>query len=363
MNKTCVFILVLLWPLAAAAQADSPRSWDELVAAARKEGKVVVLGPPTTEMRQIMPAAFKARFGITLEYLGGRSSESTARLRSERNAGVYTADAILGGIQTMATILHREKMLDPVKPVLILSEVLDGSKWKKGKLWFMDPEQQYVLRLFNTASPPFYVNTNVVKPGDLRSAHDLLNPKWKGRMAAQDPTVPGPGSNQAARFYLRFGEEFVKQLYIDQKIVFSRDRRQLTDWVMRGTYPITFDAEDDELERMRKEGVPIMAVYTLPDLPGTLSGGEGLLALLNHAPHPNAAKVFANWIASKEGLEVYSRTRGGAPTRSDINAAAYLPEPSIPPPGSNYFDTYDWEFTVTTKEKIRQYMKDLLRAR
>src|SRR5581483_2213239 len=206
----------------------------------KREGKVVVLGPADPQVRQELPAAFKARFGITLEYLGGRSSESTARLRSERNAGVYTADAILGGIQTMATILHREKMLDPVKPVLILSEVLDGSKWKKGKLWFMDPEQQYVLRLFNTASPPFYVNTNVVKPGDLRSAHDLLNPKWKGRMAAQDPTVPGPGSNQAARFYLRFGEEFVKQLYIDQKIVFSRDRRQLTDWVMRGTYPITF---------------------------------------------------------------------------------------------------------------------------
>ncbi|MBA2690085.1 MAG: extracellular solute-binding protein [Burkholderiales bacterium] len=355
------FALVLMCCALVAQAAEQP--WDELVAAAKREGKVVVLGPADPQVRQELPAAFKARFGVTLEYLGGRSSESTARLRAERSAGVYTADAVLAGIQTMATILHREKMLDPVKPALILPEVVDGSKWKKGKLWFMDPEQQYVLRLFNTAGPVFYINTQAVKPADLRSARDLLNPKWRGKISAHDPTVPGPGSNQAARFYLRFGEEFVKQLYVDQKLMISRDRRQLTDWLMRGTYPISFDAEDDQLERMRKEGLPVMAIYSLPDLPGTLSGGEGQVALLSHAPHPNAAKLFVNWIASKEGLEIYSRTRGGAPTRSDIDAASYLPEQIIPRAGVNYFDTYDWEFTVTTKEKIRLRMKELLQAR
>lgn len=359
MAKWLALALVCCASTAPAAE----RPWDDLVAAAKREGKVVVLGPADPQVRQELPAAFKARFGVTLEYLGGRSSESTARLRAERSAGVYTADVVLAGIQTMATILYREKMIDPLKPVLILPEVVDDSKWKKGAPWFMDPEQQYVLRLFNTVSPAFYINTQVVKPNDVRSVRDLLDPKWKGRISAHDPSVPGPGSNQAARFYLRFGEDFVKQLYVDQKVVISRDRRQLTDWLMRGTYPISFDAEDDQLERMRKEGLPVMAVYSLPDLPGTLSGGEGQVALLSHAPHPNAAKLFINWIASKEGLEIYSRTRGGAPTRSDIDAAAYLPAPIIPRPGANYFDTYDWEFTVTTKEKIRLEMKELLRGR
>lgn len=150
-----------------------------------------------------------------------------------------------------------------------------------------------------------------------------------------------------------------RKLYIGRKPVFSRDRRQLTDWLIRGTYPISFDAADDQLERMRKEGLPVQAIYSLPDLPGTLSGGEGQ----SHAPHPNAAKVFVNWIASKEGLEVYSRTRGGAPTRSDIDAKAYLPEAIIPKPDASYFDPYDWEFTVTKKKKIRAHMKKLVRGR
>ncbi len=369
-RKTAIVKLLALVLLGFAAYAgaqtpaqikDRNKQWDLLIAAARKEGKAVVLGPPDSQVRQELPAAFKARFGVTLEYLGGRSSEATAKLRAERQAGIYTVDAALAGIQTMATILYREKMLDPIKPALILPEVVDASKWKKGKLWFMDPEQRYILRLFNTVGPSFYINTRAVNAAELRSARDLLDPKWKGKISAHDPTVPGSGSNQAARFYLQFGEAFVRRLYVDQKPMISRDRRQLTDWLIRGTYPISFDAEDDQLERLRKEGFPIMPVYDLPDLPGTLSAGVGQVALLNHAPHPNAARLFVNWIASKEGLEIYARTRGGAPTRNDIDELRFLPAEIIPRPGVNYFDTYDWEFTLTTKEQVRLRMKELLR--
>ncbi len=359
MAKVLAMVLMCCASFAHAAE----QSWNELVAAAKREGKVVILGPPDPQVRQELPAAFKARFGITVDYLGGRTSETAAKLRAERNAGTYTVDVVLAGIQSMATIFYREKMLDPLKPVLVLPEVIDGSKWKNGKLWFMDPEQQYILRLFNTVGPSFYINTREAKASEFRSARDLLNPKWKGKISAHDPTVPGSGSNQAARFYLQFGEDFVKKLYVDQKPMISRDRRQLTDWLIHGTYPISFDAEDDQLERLRKEGFPVMAVYSLPDLPGTLSAGVGQVALLSHAPHPNAAKVFVNWIASKEGLEVYSRTRGGSPTRNDIDERSFLPAEIIPQKGVKYFDTYDWEFTVTTKENVRLRMKELLRAR
>ncbi|MBA2690001.1 MAG: extracellular solute-binding protein [Burkholderiales bacterium] len=356
---------LLAWALFCCAlpAQSAEQSWNELVAAARREGKVVVVGPPDSRVRQELPAAFKAQFGITVEYLGGRTSEAVAKLRTEHSAGTYTVDVALGGIQTMSTVLHREKMIDPLKPLLIQPEVLDSSKWKKGKLWFVDPEQQYILRLFNTVEPSFSINTREVKASVLRSARDLLDPKWKGKIAVHDPTVPGSGSNTAARFYLQFGEQFVKQLYLDQKLSISRDRRQLTDWLIHGTYPIAFDAEEDDVEQMRKEGLPIMAVYSLPDLPSVLSPGVGQVAMMKNAPHPNAAKLFINWIASKKGLEVYARARGESPTRNDIDEASFLPAAKIPRPGTHYFDISDWEFTVTTKEKIRLQMKELLRAR
>jgi iron(III) transport system substrate-binding protein len=345
-----------------AAPPDWEKQWNQLIADAQKEGKVVILAPPDPQVRQALPAAFKKRFGVTMEYLGGRSNESSARLRTERQAGVYTVDVALSGIQTMATIFHREKMLDPLPPVLILPEVLDGSNWKKGKLWFMDPEQKYILRLFSSVGTMIYINTRGVEPGELRTSKDLLDPKWKGKIITHDPTVPGAGSNDAAQLYVQFGEDFVKKLYVDQKPMISRDRRQVTDAIIHGTHPIALSPSGDDLERLAAEGYPLQPVESLQDLPGSIAAGVGQVALLSNAPHPNAAKLFINWIASKEGLEVFSRARRDATTRNDIDELSYLPREMVPRPGVDYFDTYDWEFTVTTKEMVRLRVKELLQA-
>jgi len=173
--------------------------------------------------------------------------------------------------------------------------------------------------------------------------------------------VPGTGSNDAARLYVQFGEDFIKKLYIDQKPQIVRDRRQITDGILRGSYAIALGAEDDDMDKLSKEGMPIHAVYELQDLPGTLSAGVGQLGLIANAPHPNAARLFINWMASKEGLELFCRTRGGAPTRNDIGEERFLPAQAIPKPGVEYFDSFGWEFTLSTKEKIRERMGELLR--
>ncbi|HZS63159.1 MAG TPA: extracellular solute-binding protein [Xanthobacteraceae bacterium] len=359
MNRFIVLLLLFFFaPSAMAQNADWRKTWDDLLAAAQKEGKVVVAGPPSKEVRQSLPPAFEKRYGIKLEYIAGRSSETATKLRAERQANANSIDALIGGIQTMATILYREKMIDPVRPVLVLPEVTDGSKWKKGSLWFSDPDDKYILRLSNTVSTTFYYNTKIVQPGEIKSVKDLLEPKWMGKICLQDPTVPGSGSNQAAQLYINFGEDFVKKLYIGQKPAITRDTRQLSDWVSRGDYPIALGAEDKLAEDYGKEGLPI-APLELPDLPQLISAGFGQVALLNQAPHPNAAKVFVNWLASNEGSELFARAMSVAPTRNDIDES-FLPRREIPQPGGKYFDTYDWEFTVTTKEKVRQRMKELI---
>lgn len=359
MTRLLVFALLCWGALTLGMTPSMATPWDDLVVAAQREGRVVVLGPPDPEVRQSLPAAFKARFGIAVEYLGGRTSEQAGRLRSERRAGLYTADLTIAGMQSMATIFHRENMLAPLRPELILPDVLDGSKWKKGALWFSDPEQQYVLRLSSQVQPSFYINTRGVNPDELRSGRDLLDPKWRGKISVEDPTMPGSGTTMAARIYLAFGEQGVKQLYIDQKPAISRDQRQLTDWLLRGTYPIAFNADVDQVEKMRAEGMPVMPVYGLPGLPATLSAGFGSVALFNQAPHPNAAKLFVNWLASKEGLELWARARREVPTRNDIDEAAFLSAAAIPSPNVEYLDTYDWNFTVEMREKVRLMMKDV----
>lgn len=363
MAKLLALALVLMCgvvPVECLAQSVTP-SWDALAAAARREGTVVVLGPAHPEVRRVLPAAFKKRFGIDMEYLGGPAGIAASRLHSERSAGIYSADVTLAAIQTLATVYYPDKMLDPIKPLLVMPEVLDSSKWKRGELWFPDPEHRYVLRLFNSVARVFAVNTSLVTPADMATVEGLLlDPKFKGRIATHDPTVTGVGSNMAAQLYVQLGEDFVKRLYVDQKPAISRDERQLTDWLLRGTYPIVFGEDDAQVDKMRKEGMPVMEVYSLPGLSPSLSSGNGMLAVFNRAPHPNAAKLFVNWISSQEGLTLFSQAVQWSPTRNDIDERAYVLVENIPQPGVAYFDSYDWDFSVSTKTKVRLWLKDLL---
>jgi iron(III) transport system substrate-binding protein len=356
------FQLLLFNAFAAAAWSSEPnwdKQWKETIAAANKEGRIVVMGSADPVVRRELPAAFKARFGITVEYIGGRGTDNSSRLRMERQAGLYSVDVIFAGVENMASVLHAEKMLDPLLPALLLPEVLDRSRWKKGKLWFVDPEEKYVLRLYNyVTSGGLYINTQHVKQGELKSVREIIDPKWKSKISLYDPTVPAGGD--VGRFYMQFGEEFVRRLLVDQKPAISKDKRQIADWLARGSYPISLSAATELVLELKTQGLPV-DVISLPDAPATLSAGNGVMALLNRAPHPNGARLFVNWMASKEGLEILARARHKPTTRNDIDESFVVPW-EIPQPGINYFDTHDWEFIVTKRDKIMQRMKEILKS-
>lgn len=357
------FVLVIF--LASFARAEEKgweAEWRGIIAGAQKEGKVVLRAPSDPVLRRELPEEFKRKFGIVLEYLVGRSTDVAAKLRLERRVGVNTMDVFFGGIGTVSSVLYADKMLDPVKPTLVLPDVLKPSNWKKGKLWFSDPEGKYALRLNNSIAELLAINTHYLKRKELKSIRDLLNPKWKGKIALFDPTVPGTGIRTASAFYALLGEEFVKQLYLDQRPVMTRKRRQLADWLARGTYPLVFGVPSREIERLKNDGFPVETIFSLPDFGGIVQAGSGILTLINKAPHPNAARLFINWIASKEGMEFYSRVNRVPTTRSDIDES-FLPAEEIPRSGQAYFDNSDWKYSVTTKNEVRARMKRILRSK
>ena len=78
-----------------------PASWDELVAAAKREGKVIVNGSPDPKARPALVNGFKKAFGIEVEYLGGNSSQLAARVQNERAAGQYLVDVGVSGSDTV----------------------------------------------------------------------------------------------------------------------------------------------------------------------------------------------------------------------------------------------------------------------
>jgi iron(III) transport system substrate-binding protein len=350
-------VALLLSPAGAKAQ---DKVWEQTLAAAKKEGTVVVVGSPDPVMRSEIIPKFSARYGIPVEFLAGRSSEIALRLRTERGAGIYSVDVFLSGPDTTATVYYPEKMLDPLKPLLVLPEVTDAGKWKKGKPWFVDPEERYVLRPFSSVSSLLFINTDVVKPSEIRSAKDLLNPKWRGKISTEDITTTGAGANLAARFYQQLGPDFVKKLYIDQKTVGTRERRQFTDWLARGTQPICLNCREDDVRPLEKEGYKVLEIFELADLAPGINGSPWLMSVANRAPHPNAAKVFANWMASKEGLELYAKGYGSATLRTDVDES-YLQPGNIPKPNVKYFDDTDWNWIVTGRHDYREKVWKLMK--
>jgi iron(III) transport system substrate-binding protein len=343
-----------------AQEKERPREWNQILAEARKEGRVVVTSSPDATFRnQIMPK-FMARFGIAVEFLAGRSSEIAARIRTERAAGVYSMDVFLFGPDSTAKVLYAEKVIDPLKPLLVLPEVVDATKWKRGKLWFIDPEEKYVLRVFNRTREFFPINAEYVKAAEIGSAKDLLNPKWRGKIVTEDPTSTGRPAAQAELFYNQMGEEFFKRLYIDQKLVTARERRQAADWLARGIYPICLTCRTEDSDRLRVEGFKILDVFELSDMRPFINSSPWLLTVANKAPHPNAAQVFVNWLASKEGLEVYSRGYSVATLRNDVDES-FLDRRIIPRPGINYVDVDDWNYNATEGERIRLRIREILK--
>ena len=335
--------------------------WKRILESAKKEGTVVVAGSPDPVMRNEIIPKFTARFGIPVQYIAGGSSQIVARLSTERNAKLYSTDIFMAGMNTAANILYPNKMLDPLKPILILPEVVESSRWRKGKPWFQDPEERYVLRAFSSIASLFHINRDHVKSGELRASKDLLNPKWRGKISAEDPILGGAGANKAARFYMQLGEEFVRKLYKEQKLVFSRERRQMADWLARGTYPICLDCRDDDLKALQQEGFNFWETFELADMPGTLTSAPWLLTLLNQAPHPNAARVFANWIVSKEALEIYSRAFGYATLRADADES-FLKSETIPRSEVKYLDDADWQWAVSGRTEARKRIENILKA-
>src|SRR5688500_3144486 len=173
MRTIMTLLAILAWAASVLAQTKgSDKDWNALTDAAKKEGKVVVAGSPDPVMRNEIIPKFKERYGIGVELLAGRSSEITARVKTERASGIYSVDVYLAGPDTTAVTLYGEKLIDPLLPLLVMPEVLDGTKWKRGKLWFADPEERFAARPFSSVATMLFINTDHVKPEEMRSAKD-----------------------------------------------------------------------------------------------------------------------------------------------------------------------------------------------
>ena len=273
--------------------------WERVLAAAKKEGQVSIY---ISGYEEVLPEFQKEYPEIKVIAVTGRGSQVAQRMIAERRGDKYLADVFNSGGVTTYGQLYAAKVLDPIKPALILPEITDVTKWYLGKHHYNDLENQYVFSYVGSATyGSVSYNTKLVDVKDFKSYWDLLNPKWKGKIISRDIRAPGPGSGNARLFYHLpdVGPSFIRKLYGDMDTVLFRDYRQGSDWLAVGKAAICFFCEVDV---SKKQGLPVDTFG-----PGAFKEGAGLvqqfgtLTLVNRAPHPNAAKVFINWLLSRKG--------------------------------------------------------------
>lgn len=307
----------------AAADAKAPPGWDKLLDAANREGKLSIYGPPGDELYAAMVTRFqKAYPNIRVDGAFAVGGDIQTRVLAERSAQRYIPDIWINGSTAALTALKPVGALEPLDAQLVLPEVRDRSLWFQNQLWWNDAAAPLSdISFQGLMYPTAYVNTQLVNVNEFKSYWDFADPKWRGKVVSNDIRIAGPGGVPARFIYKnsKLGPAWFDKFFGTLDVVLSRDQRQMVDWLAQGRYAMAAFINTDEAHVAINQGLPIAAV-PLANLRegGAIAPGGGAVALMKPAPHPNAAKLYVNWLLSRDGQTAWQEEVKAPSLRIDL---------------------------------------------
>ncbi len=363
-KKTLSILSVTLWTIflvtglsvLGVSIAAGEQDWDGIVKAAQQEGRVTVMGPTGSHRRDILTMPFRKKYGILVEYRGERGSGASPLIGAQQRAGHYMWDVFIGGTTTGLTALIPMGAFQSMDPFLISAEVKNPKNWRGGAIEFVDSGRQ-MLVMAPSQRAILFLSNKLVKPGEIKSYKDLLKPKWKGKIVVDDPRTPGPGQAAFGFFYMHpaLGPEFVRAL-ARQNLLIIKNYRQEIDLIGQEKYPVLLGTSDSVAEARIAQGLPIRIVDPRKIKEGSdISPGSASIAVFTRTPHPNAAKVYVNWLLSREGQTAFVQAAGYISARLDV-PTDHSPW-RVPIPGS--IKTYD-QAAIDMKPEIVSFVRKAL---
>jgi iron(III) transport system substrate-binding protein len=312
--RTVGLFVVVFWttaPYAAESKLNWQAEWERTVQAAKKEGALsLYMYQGEGELSAVAQLFQKKYPEINVAVTPGRGNTFAPKIMAERRAGKYLVDAYIAGATTAYEVLYRAKILDSVRATLILPEVIDESKWWLGQHHYIDPESRYIFVYLGNVGEYVSYHTKSLDAGEIRSYWDFLQPKWKGKILSRDPKISGSQRIGLRGFYHtpELGAEFIRRLYGEMDVTLTQEIRQATDWLAHGKFAICFFCS--EILKVKAQGLPVDEFRTAQWKESRVisAGNMGSIALPSQPPHPNAARVFVNWLLSREGQIALQRT-------------------------------------------------------
>ncbi|MBI4334114.1 MAG: extracellular solute-binding protein [Chloroflexi bacterium] len=338
-------------PLTAPAKSGWEQDWQKTLAAAGKEGALNIYTPAGADTRMEISKSFKTKYGLDIEWTVGRTAEVAEKVSAERRMGLFTADFGMAAMSWHMTVSKPGGMLDPIKPLLVLPEVMDKTLWFDGEIPWVDNEKMYAINPVLGPVSKLVINTSMVKPGEITSWNDLLDPRWKGKLVFANPVLQTGNFTQIA--LLTGSVDYWSRFARNEPVIVDDDRTGV-EWLARGKYPVTIVGRVDVVEEFVRAGAPIEVVVPKKER-AILGGGAISVVMFNRAPHPNAARVFANWFLTKETGAMLSRLTGVQSARLDVPANDLAPG-SVRDPSAKYVIT-------ESEDYFQQVVKDRELAR
>jgi iron(III) transport system substrate-binding protein len=289
-----------LWHGSATAQVnDWEKTWDQTVAAANREGELVISAPSGTAWREQLLTFQQSYPGIKLSITAAASRDFWPRVIKEREAKLNLWDFRVGGPDNLSYSVKAMGYMAPVRDMLILPEVLDGNVWHGGLDGiFLDRDKRYFLGFAVYKENIAYYNSRLINDPNMSDLKSLIDPKWAGKISMADPRAGSPlvASGAMLRSY---GEDFLRTLMTQQKPVIVRNPRQQIDWLGSGRYPITIGVPTIAFVEYEQRGASVDEFKNMTG-PKTWTQGVGGIQALADAPHPNATKVYVNWLLTRD---------------------------------------------------------------
>jgi ABC-type Fe3+ transport system substrate-binding protein len=342
------------------SQAQSHNAaWDALVAAAKKEGRVAVGGPIDPAARVYLSRAWAKDFpDVEFNYAVGGGFDWGNKVKFERSNGKYLWDVYLDGPNTTIYEFARTGVFTDLVSQFVLPELTDPKTYRRPIAdMFMDSGHK-MLAMFSTPSTIWY-NAKKVDPAKVErlGLEVLFDPSLKGRIAWADPRTAGPGSNFAALLYVLYGKPGLKKIVTDNQVVFYARPTQVTEALMRGKADVPIAFQMSELERFREAGIEIDLRPIGTDAKRAyLAAGGAILAVFTPAAHPNAAKLFANWILTREQQQGFGAAMVVDSARADVEPAS--PAPMRYMPNEKYVESQK-ERMLPTRDEAMAYIREL----
>jgi ABC-type Fe3+ transport system substrate-binding protein len=319
-------------PFAASAQS-AQDEWKALQERAKGQ-TMMVTHQPNDSIVAILNE-FGKRFGIKVDTMVARPSATLSRVQTEQRAGQYLWDLWWAGTSTMVNVAVPGGMLEKIEPFMMLPDVKDPATWRHLDFVYADVGRHVYVDI-NETNYAILRNVKVLPEVKIETADDFLNPKLKGKISSRDASTPNYGTFALATLYRDKGADFLTKLLNAQEVRVFENPQQMESALVRGQHAVSIGLESGIYEQCRRDG-GCRDIEQMKQFQIATSWG---MSVPKNPPHPDAVKLWLNWIMSKEGQETKVRLwpvnndTGSLSMRKDVQPAPghekFLPDFSKP---------------------------------